>query len=165
MYGALTGLSKQMVAQRHGTETLKKWRRGYDTRPPPISSFSGIYPGDVFIVILINDISVNGIFINDILINGILINDILINGIWINDISVNGILINGISVNGILINMLIKDILINDISVNGILINMLIKDILINDMSILQFVIIWWGALCYSTMCDENLWFAWNEMK
>lgn len=46
MYGALTGLSKQMVAQRHGTETLKKWRRGYATRPPPISSFSSIYPGE-----------------------------------------------------------------------------------------------------------------------
>ena len=45
MYGALTGLSKQMVAQRHGPETLKKWRRGYATRPPPISSFSASYPG------------------------------------------------------------------------------------------------------------------------
>lgn len=45
MYGALTGLSKQMVAQRHGSETLKKWRRGYATRPPPISSFSASYPG------------------------------------------------------------------------------------------------------------------------
>ena len=48
-----------MVAQRHGTETLKKWRRGYDTRPPPISSFSSIYPGDVFI----NDIPINDILI------------------------------------------------------------------------------------------------------
>ena len=47
MYGALTGLSKQMVAQRHGPETLKKWRRGYATRPPPISSFSASYPGTV----------------------------------------------------------------------------------------------------------------------
>ena len=45
MYGALTGLSKQMVAQRHGPEILKKWRRGYATRPPPISSFSASYPG------------------------------------------------------------------------------------------------------------------------
>lgn len=45
MYGALTGLSKQMVAQRHGVETLKKWRRGYSARPPPISSFSASYPG------------------------------------------------------------------------------------------------------------------------
>ena len=45
MYGALTGLSKQMVAQRHGLDTLKKWRRGYANRPPPISSFSNIYPG------------------------------------------------------------------------------------------------------------------------
>ena len=47
MYGALTGLSKQMVAQRHGPETLKKWRRGYAARPPPISSFSSMYPGAV----------------------------------------------------------------------------------------------------------------------
>jgi 2,3-bisphosphoglycerate-dependent phosphoglycerate mutase len=46
MYGALTGLSKQMVSQRHGEDTLKKWRRGYDTRPPPISSFSSKYPGN-----------------------------------------------------------------------------------------------------------------------
>jgi 2,3-bisphosphoglycerate-dependent phosphoglycerate mutase len=46
MYGALTGLSKQMVAQRHGDETLKKWRRGYADRPPAISSFSSIYPGN-----------------------------------------------------------------------------------------------------------------------
>ena len=46
MYGALTGLSKQMVAQRHGLDTLKKWRRGYANRPPPISSFSNIYPGE-----------------------------------------------------------------------------------------------------------------------
>jgi hypothetical protein len=35
-----------MVAQRHGDETLKKWRRGYADRPPAISSFSSIYPGN-----------------------------------------------------------------------------------------------------------------------
>ena len=46
MYGALTGLSKQMIAQRHGEKQLKIWRRSYDTRPPPISSFSSSYPGN-----------------------------------------------------------------------------------------------------------------------
>uniref|UniRef100_A0A7R9YG63 Phosphoglycerate mutase n=1 Tax=Pinguiococcus pyrenoidosus TaxID=172671 RepID=A0A7R9YG63_9STRA len=46
MYGALTGLSKKMIAQRHGQEQLKKWRRGYTTRPPPVSSFSQHYPGN-----------------------------------------------------------------------------------------------------------------------
>ncbi len=46
--GALTGLSKKMIKQRHGTEQFTKWRRGYDTPPPLISSFSHycklIYP-------------------------------------------------------------------------------------------------------------------------
>ena len=46
MYGALTGLSKKMVGQRHGDTQLKAWRRGYDTRPPKISSFSSAYPGN-----------------------------------------------------------------------------------------------------------------------
>ena len=46
MYGALTGLSKKMVAQRHGPTKFKAWRRGYKTRPPRISSFSQGYPGN-----------------------------------------------------------------------------------------------------------------------
>ena len=46
MYGALTGLSKKMVGQRHGQEQLKVWRRSYATRPPKISSFSSDYPGN-----------------------------------------------------------------------------------------------------------------------
>ena len=50
MYGALTGLSKRMVAQRDGVDTLQKWRRGYAHRPPPISSFSASYPGTCYIV-------------------------------------------------------------------------------------------------------------------
>jgi 2,3-bisphosphoglycerate-dependent phosphoglycerate mutase len=32
MYGELTGLSKQMVKQRHGEKQFKAWRRGYDVR-------------------------------------------------------------------------------------------------------------------------------------
>jgi 2,3-bisphosphoglycerate-dependent phosphoglycerate mutase len=40
MYGALTGLSKKSIRQLHGQEQFMRWRRGYDTRPPAISSFS-----------------------------------------------------------------------------------------------------------------------------
>jgi 2,3-bisphosphoglycerate-dependent phosphoglycerate mutase len=46
MYGALTGLSKKMIAQKHGDKQFKKWRRGYDQRPPQVSSFSSHYPGN-----------------------------------------------------------------------------------------------------------------------
>jgi 2,3-bisphosphoglycerate-dependent phosphoglycerate mutase len=46
MYGDLTGLSKKMVAQRHGEEQFKAWRRGYKVRPPSVSSFSPNYPGN-----------------------------------------------------------------------------------------------------------------------
>jgi 2,3-bisphosphoglycerate-dependent phosphoglycerate mutase len=46
MYGVLTGLSKRMVAQRHGEEKFKAWRRGYNTPPPRVSSFSKHYPGN-----------------------------------------------------------------------------------------------------------------------
>lgn len=46
MYGALTGLSKKMVAQKHGDARFRAWRRGYKTRPPPVSSFSQFYPGN-----------------------------------------------------------------------------------------------------------------------
>jgi 2,3-bisphosphoglycerate-dependent phosphoglycerate mutase len=46
MYGELTGLSKQMVKQRHGERQFKAWRRGFTTRPPAVSSFSQHYPGN-----------------------------------------------------------------------------------------------------------------------
>eukprot|EP00549_Striatella_unipunctata_P022718 CAMPEP_0118687124 /NCGR_PEP_ID=MMETSP0800-20121206/8204_1 /TAXON_ID=210618 ORGANISM="Striatella unipunctata, Strain CCMP2910" /NCGR_SAMPLE_ID=MMETSP0800 /ASSEMBLY_ACC=CAM_ASM_000638 /LENGTH=596 /DNA_ID=CAMNT_0006584265 /DNA_START=18 /DNA_END=1809 /DNA_ORIENTATION=- len=46
MYGDLTGLSKRMVAQRHGEKQFKAWRRGYKVRPPPVTSFSPHYPGN-----------------------------------------------------------------------------------------------------------------------
>lgn len=46
MYGALTGLSKSMIAEKHGQKQFKSWRRGYDSRPPETSSFSSVYPGN-----------------------------------------------------------------------------------------------------------------------
>ena len=46
MYGALTGLSKKMIAQRHGEAKFKEWRRSFATRPPAVSSFSANYPGN-----------------------------------------------------------------------------------------------------------------------
>jgi len=36
-YGDLQGRNKKEVAERHGTEQLKAWRRGYDTPPPPLA--------------------------------------------------------------------------------------------------------------------------------
>ena len=35
-----------MIRQQHGQTQFKKWRRSYETRPPPISSFSSNYPGN-----------------------------------------------------------------------------------------------------------------------
>ena len=46
MYGALTGLSKKMIAQSYGEAQFMAWRRSYRTRPPPASSFSPNYPGN-----------------------------------------------------------------------------------------------------------------------
>jgi len=45
-YGDLTGKSKKMVANIHGEAQLKKWRKGYKIRPPPVSSYSFNYPGN-----------------------------------------------------------------------------------------------------------------------
>jgi 2,3-bisphosphoglycerate-dependent phosphoglycerate mutase len=46
MYGALTGLSKKMVEERHGKEQFMAWRRGFETRPPSLDAFSSNYPGN-----------------------------------------------------------------------------------------------------------------------
>jgi len=46
MYGALTGLSKKMTRTLYGEVQFKKWRRSYNTKPPPVSSFSQHYPGN-----------------------------------------------------------------------------------------------------------------------
>lgn len=45
-YGDLTGKSKKMVANIYGEDQLKRWRRGYKIRPPPVSSYSFSYPGN-----------------------------------------------------------------------------------------------------------------------
>jgi 2,3-bisphosphoglycerate-dependent phosphoglycerate mutase len=37
-YGALHGLSRNAVARDFGAEQLRRWRRSYDTRPPPASA-------------------------------------------------------------------------------------------------------------------------------
>lgn len=44
MYGALTGQSKQMIANKYGEDQLKKWRRGFKVQPPAVSSYSLNYP-------------------------------------------------------------------------------------------------------------------------
>ena len=46
MYGALTGMSKSMIAQIHGEDKYLQWRFGYQFPPPKISSFSPAYPGN-----------------------------------------------------------------------------------------------------------------------
>lgn len=46
MYGALTGKSKQMIANEYGEAQLKKWRRGFKIQPPAVSSYSLSYPGN-----------------------------------------------------------------------------------------------------------------------
>mmetsp|Transcript_3468 Transcript_3468/g.5375 ORF Transcript_3468/g.5375 Transcript_3468/m.5375 type:complete len:348 (-) Transcript_3468:54-1097(-) len=46
MYGGLTGLSKKLISQLHGEKQFKKWRRGFDERPPPVDAFSPYYPGN-----------------------------------------------------------------------------------------------------------------------
>jgi len=46
MYGALTGLSKKKTRTVYGERQFKMWRRGYDTKPPTVSSFSQHYPGN-----------------------------------------------------------------------------------------------------------------------
>ncbi len=45
-YGALQGLNKLEVERKYGEEQLKKWRRGYDVRPPLIAHDDERYPGN-----------------------------------------------------------------------------------------------------------------------
>ena len=43
-YGDLTGLDKAATLEAHGEEQLQRWRRGYDTPPPPIRPDNGFNP-------------------------------------------------------------------------------------------------------------------------
>lgn len=45
-YGGLTGKSKKMIARVFGDSQFKRWRRGFDVRPPPLHSFSPDFPGN-----------------------------------------------------------------------------------------------------------------------
>lgn len=45
-YGGLTGKSKKMIARVFGDSQFKRWRRGFDVRPPPLNSFSPDFPGN-----------------------------------------------------------------------------------------------------------------------
>jgi len=44
-YGALQGLNKAEMAEKHGMEKVMIWRRSYDTRPPSLASDNPMYPG------------------------------------------------------------------------------------------------------------------------
>jgi 2,3-bisphosphoglycerate-dependent phosphoglycerate mutase len=44
-YGALQGLNKAETAKRHGADRVQQWRRGYDVRPPDLSTDSEFYTG------------------------------------------------------------------------------------------------------------------------
>lgn len=59
MYGALTGKSKAMIAQKYGEKQFKAWRRGYKVKPPPVSSFSVHYPGNDARYKHLNDIRIS----------------------------------------------------------------------------------------------------------
>ena len=43
-YGDLTGLNKAETGKQHGDEQLQRWRRSYDSPPPPISADNPFNP-------------------------------------------------------------------------------------------------------------------------
>jgi 2,3-bisphosphoglycerate-dependent phosphoglycerate mutase len=45
-YGALQGLNKAEMAQKHGEQQLHMWRRSYDIRPPALKKSDRSYPGN-----------------------------------------------------------------------------------------------------------------------
>lgn len=45
-YGALQGLNKKEMAQRHGEEQVLLWRRSYDIRPPMLDNSHPMFPGN-----------------------------------------------------------------------------------------------------------------------
>jgi 2,3-bisphosphoglycerate-dependent phosphoglycerate mutase len=46
MYGALQGLNKAEMAERHGEAQVKVWRRSYDIPPPALTRDDPRYPGN-----------------------------------------------------------------------------------------------------------------------
>lgn len=45
-YGALQGLNKKEMAQKHGEEQVHIWRRSYDIRPPILERTDPLFPGN-----------------------------------------------------------------------------------------------------------------------
>jgi 2,3-bisphosphoglycerate-dependent phosphoglycerate mutase len=45
MYGALQGLDKAEMSQKHGAEQVKLWRRSYDVPPPAMDRSEPAWPG------------------------------------------------------------------------------------------------------------------------
>ncbi|MCF8108089.1 MAG: 2,3-diphosphoglycerate-dependent phosphoglycerate mutase [Desulfohalobiaceae bacterium] len=45
-YGSLQGLNKAETADRYGLEQVKLWRRGYEVRPPALTSDDPRHPGN-----------------------------------------------------------------------------------------------------------------------
>lgn len=45
-YGALQGLDKKDTAAKYGEEQVHKWRRSYNTSPPPLEKTDPRYPGN-----------------------------------------------------------------------------------------------------------------------
>lgn len=45
-YGALQGLNKKEMAQKHGEEQVHIWRRSYDIRPPMLEKTDPLFPGN-----------------------------------------------------------------------------------------------------------------------
>ncbi len=44
-YGALQGLNKSEMAEKHGEDQVLKWRRSFDVRPPALDKTDERYPG------------------------------------------------------------------------------------------------------------------------
>ncbi len=45
-YGALQGLNKSEMVEKHGAEQVLLWRRSYDLRPPELDKSDSRYPGN-----------------------------------------------------------------------------------------------------------------------
>jgi len=44
-YGALQGLNKSEMVEKHGADQVHLWRRSYDVRPPELDRSDPMYPG------------------------------------------------------------------------------------------------------------------------